>query len=690
MEYSSDEESDLSESEINEYKEKPYEQLRTGKYKVKNANGTLRCPFCAGKKKQDYKYKDLLQHASGVSKGSANRSAKQKANHLALAIYLETDLADEAEPPQHVIEPAPVSEKSEQNDLYCWPWTGIVTNIVNEIENGKALCSSGYWLKKFSKFKPLDVEIFWDDQNQTAQAVVKFDNDWTGFKNAMEFEKTFEADHHSKKEWKAQKGLSGSNLYGWFARADDYNSEGLVGEYLRKEGELKTISNLVQEATQDRNKIVANLANEIDLKNENLDELQYKYNEKTMSLSRMLEEKDMLHHAFYEETRKMQRLAREHIRRILDEQETLNYELEAKRKELDSWSKQLNKREALTERERQKLDEEKEKNTTRNNSLQMASIEQRKADENVLRLVEEQKKEKQEALHKILQLERKLDAKQKLEMEIEELKGKLQVMKHLGDEDDAAVQKKIKEMNEELEQKVEEMGSLEDLNQTLIVKERQSNDELQEARKELIAYIFPDGAENSWIVLFHFQGLNEMLSGRTLIGIKRMGELDMKPFQNACKERFPSDADVKATELCSFWQEKMKNPDWHPYKIVACEEGHQEIINEDDELLKNLKDEWGVEIYEAVTTALKEMNEYNPSGRYVISELWNFKEKRKATLKEVIAYILKNLKTLKRKRRWRKLCPRWKFRSEKGSQKTAKLIESEFETNFFVVISNWV
>ena len=39
----------------------------------------------------------------------------------------------------------------------------------------------------------------------------------------------------------------------------------------------------------------------------------------------------------------------------------LNYELDEKRKELDSWSKKLNKREALTERERQKLDEEKEK-----------------------------------------------------------------------------------------------------------------------------------------------------------------------------------------------------------------------------------------------------------------------------------------------------------------------------------------
>lgn len=108
---------------------------------------------------------------------------------------------------------------------------------------------------------------------------------------------------------------------GWFARADDYHSEGPVGVYLRKKGELKTISNLIQEATLDRSKIVANLATEIDLKNQNLEELQYKYNEKTMSLSRMLEEKDMLHQAFYEESRKMQRLAREHIRRILDEKE---------------------------------------------------------------------------------------------------------------------------------------------------------------------------------------------------------------------------------------------------------------------------------------------------------------------------------------------------------------------------------
>lgn len=67
-------------------------------------------------------------------------------------------------------------------------------------------------------------------------------------------------------------------------------------------------------------------------------------------------------------------------------------------------------------------------------------------------------------------------------------------------------------------------------------------------------------------------------------------------------------------------------------------------------MLKNLKEEWGNEIYEAVCKALLEMNEYNPSGRYVVSELWNTKEDRKATVKEVVSYIMKQLKTPRRKR----------------------------------------
>ncbi|KAJ0008474.1 hypothetical protein Pint_30313 [Pistacia integerrima] len=219
-------------------------------------------------------------------------------------------------------------------------------------------------------------------------------------------------------------------------------------------------------------------------------------------------------------------------------------------------------------------------------------------------------------------------------MEIEDLKGKIEVIQHLGDADDAAVQKKMKEMKDELAEKEENLGSLEELSQTLITKERQSNDELQEARKELI------------------QGFVDILGARTIIGIKRMGEIDPKAFQKACKQKFSlEEAQVQASTLCSLWQENLKNPEWHPFKIIegGGNAKPEEIINEDDEKLQKLK-ELGDEIYEAVVTALKELNEYNPSGRYAIPEIWNFKEGRKATLKEAIAYAVNNINKLKRKR----------------------------------------
>ncbi|KAJ0794701.1 hypothetical protein HanPI659440_Chr04g0142081 [Helianthus annuus] len=113
----------------------------------------------------------------------------------------------------------------------------------------------------------------------------------------------------------------------------------------------------------------------------------------------------------------------------------------------------------------------------------MDSVEQIKADEKLIRIVEEQLKEKEQALKKMHDLERQQDAKQQLETEIEELKGKLVVMKHLDNEDDTALQRQIKKMNDELEAKMKE---LEVMNRTLAVKESQINHELEEARLELI------------------------------------------------------------------------------------------------------------------------------------------------------------------------------------------------------------
>lgn len=66
--------------------------------------------------------------------------------------------------------------------------------------------------------------------------------------------------------------------------------------------------------------------------------------------------------------------------------------------------------------------------------------------------------------------------------------------------------------------------------------------------------------------------------------------------------------------------------------------------------MQSLKSELGDDVYQTVIKALLEINEYNPSGRYVVPELWNFKEGRKATMKEVVQFILRNYKNHKRKR----------------------------------------
>lgn len=87
----------------------------------------------------------------------------------------------------------------------------------------------------------------------------------------------------------------------------------------------------------------------------------------------------------------------------------------------------------------------------------------------------------------------------------------------------------------------------------------------------------------------------------------------------------------------------------------------QEVIDEDDAKLKQLRSEGSRDAYEAVVNAVAEMNEYNPSGRYPVLELWNNKEKRKASLEEIVQYIIKQLKASNSKRKrvhfvWSKKC----------------------------------
>lgn len=70
-----------------------------------------------------------------------------------------------------------------------------------------------------------------------------------------------------------------------------------------------------------------------------------------------------------------------------------------------------------------------------------------------------------------------------------------------------------------------------------------------------------------------------------------MGELDIKPFQEAAKRKisdemnekavtkreFSEKVQMKAIEWCSKWDGCVKDPSWHPFKVVTDREGNSKV-----------------------------------------------------------------------------------------------------------------
>ncbi|KAM0862531.1 hypothetical protein ACQ4PT_045190 [Festuca glaucescens] len=163
----------------------------------------------------------------------------------------------------------------------------------------------------------------------------------------------------------------------------------------------------------------------------------------------------------------------------------------------------------------------------------------------------------------------------------------------------------------------------------LYKREQMNTNELQENRQELI------------------QGFmeNMPISGRVVVGIKRMGQLDERPFQVACKRKYrDDDAEGKAASLVSSWQEEIQKTSWHPFTTIQVDREDKEVVDDNDPKLRQLRLECGDSVCYAVKVALSEINEYSPHGRHVMNEIWNFQEGRKATMTEAIAYILEQLR----------------------------------------------
>ncbi|KAK2424965.1 protein INVOLVED IN DE NOVO [Trifolium repens] len=649
------------ESDLEYYEHRYYNDLKDDYYRLKLSGSTYRCPFCNNK---DYdSLSELLRHASRIT-GDSHETVKESAKHSALEMYIGKDKLPAVKTAQDKSAAlsiavdkdrshnANVAKNQSSNvtivgdELFVWPWMVILANNVTTFDpkSGKHVGKNHNKIKEellLKGFQPVKVTALWNCKGQTPFAIVEFGKEWDGFHNAMKLEKSFQAEHCGKKDyldlWKRGRG---DRLYGWMARADDYNNvRDIFGKHLRDNGDLKTVSGKEAEDDMKEKKLVMGLANTLMLKNKEYEQTASKYHEASEYLTKVMAEKEEMVKHFNNEISKIRKDERNYLESLFMDHEKARLRLEARRNELMSREKDLQKLQADNHNERTKLILEKEKN-------EMAIAEQQKADERMAHLAEEHKKEKEKHHKKIQEMERKLDSKQALELEVEQLRGAFQVMNQIG-ETDLEEKKKLEAVKMDLKEKEEELEDIRALQQTLIVTECKTNDELQDARKALISWI---GSPNA----------------RATISVKRMGKLAIKPFEKAAKKKFFDEVNAetkrkisnkalkaKAEELCSQWEEYLRDPNWHPFRIITDKGNDKEILDEEDEKLRSLKDEFGDEVYDAVVIALKELNEYNPSGRYSIPELWNYKEGRKASLKECVSYLLKQWKPLKSNKRKR-------------------------------------
>ena len=342
---------------------KYYELLKDGSCKVKRSDSTYRCPFCTERRKTYYSPRELIRHASDVSKDSQRRDFKQKAKHLALERYVKRyhDLKDRSKPSPKLeycahdrsktspnlechshdqsklspkleyrtrdrSEPSPKLQHHSQDrskpspklecckhdraepscklerhthdhdEKFVWPPMGILANIKTEYKDGKAVAESGSKLRdEFMGrgFNPLKVIPLWNYLGHTGFAIVEFNNNWTGFQNAIAFEKSFEAENCGKRAYMLERNR-GDRLFGWIAREDDYKFKNVVGVHLSKNGDLKSVSDKEAEEKRKDSELFSKLTETLETKNLCLKEIKTKYNEATVSFKQMEEERDKI------------------------------------------------------------------------------------------------------------------------------------------------------------------------------------------------------------------------------------------------------------------------------------------------------------------------------------------------------------------------------------------------------------
>ncbi|KAL6979174.1 hypothetical protein U1Q18_020840 [Sarracenia purpurea var. burkii] len=121
----------------------------------------------------------------------------------------------------------------------------------------------------------------------------------------------------------------------------------------------------------------------------------------------------------------------------------------------------------------------------------------------------------------------------------------LQVMRQLFTDREVELRNKMDAIQQDLEK--EELENLEEMNNILVVKKRKTNEEFQEAHKELI------------------NGIRDSCHSNSSVRVKRIDELGNTPLTAAKRKYEGAEAEDKAIELYSLCEAYIRDPNWHPF-----------------------------------------------------------------------------------------------------------------------------
>ncbi|OEL27855.1 Factor of DNA methylation 2 [Dichanthelium oligosanthes] len=516
------------------------------------------------------------------------------------------------------------AEADDAGELLVWPWTGILAMSTTAGEDADDVATTTLAFHAHQHFASVTTTALQEEptnhqHRQQHFLLFHFGKSWAGLRDAMSL--AFHFAGAGRREWR-RRGEGDSEgagvVFGWAAVEEDLLGDGAVGRSLRESG---AAARSVEDVEKDEASVAVTLgavAGEYERRERFLDA---KNKGMVRVIQKVEEESSWLHGELKELKDVADNILPAMNHGAEEENEKLRAELAAIEGEIELRVDRIQElKECRTELHYSKV----EKLVIEINSLDM-DIKSEASDH--AQMLHIKHKEEMEAINaKVIQLEKQLEQKEAQESAICLLNTKLQTGENIKMEEYEHLYKLMIISRECLEQK---FGRFQKAYVDLTKRDQLNRDQLQETHQEVIKCVE-----------------SMMIGDSTVIGIKRMGQLDEKPFHHACKRKYrDDDPEGKAERLVSSWQDELKNKSWNPFTTILVDGEEKDIVNEDDPKLRQLWIEYGDNVCNAVKVTLRELNEYSPQARHAVNELWNFREGRKAKMAEVVKYIFEQLKT---------------------------------------------